>query len=120
MDCLIIAVNYMFYSELNVFLYLNACDYITGLYVLCKSNWVSMYRLLYSALISPGKQMGVLQIGIRAKVSTLSLDGPVEWSLDRECEGNWAWNGQFRTLVCSRVSSSCLTALTSSGGLAVQ
>jgi hypothetical protein len=25
----------------------------------------------------------VLQFGIRAKVSTLSLDGPVEWSLDR-------------------------------------
>ena len=61
----------------------------------------------------------VLQFGIRAKVSTLSLDGPVEWSLDRECEGNWAWEGQFRTLVCSRVSSSFLTTLTSSGGLAV-
>jgi hypothetical protein len=28
MDCFIVAVNYMFYSELNVFLYLNACDYI--------------------------------------------------------------------------------------------
>jgi hypothetical protein len=27
---------------------------------------------------------------------------------------------QFRTLVCSSVSSSCLTVLTSSGGLAVQ
>ena len=27
-----------------------------------------------------------LQIGIRAKVSTLSLDGLVERSLDRECE----------------------------------
>jgi hypothetical protein len=60
----------------------------------------------------------VLQIGIRAKVSTLSLDGPVEWSLDRECEGNWAWEDQFRTLVCSGVSSSCLTVLTSSGSLA--
>jgi hypothetical protein len=29
---------------------------------------------------------GALQFGIRAKVSTLSLDGPVEWSLDRKCE----------------------------------
>ena len=28
MDCLIIAVNYMLYSELNVFISLNACDYI--------------------------------------------------------------------------------------------
>ena len=26
-----------------------------------------------------------LQIGIRAKVLTLSLDGPIEWSLD------WGW-----------------------------
>jgi hypothetical protein len=50
----------------------------------------------------------------------LSLDGPVEWSLDRECEGNWAWNGQFRILICSIVSSTRLTVLTSSGGLAVQ
>jgi hypothetical protein len=52
--------------------------------------------------------MGVLQIGIRAKVSTLSLDGLVEWSLDRECEGKFGLENQFRTLVCSRVSSSCL------------
>jgi hypothetical protein len=29
---------------------------------------------------------GTLQIGIRDKVSTLSLDGPVERSLDRKCE----------------------------------
>ena len=33
-----------------------------------------------------GKRKGILQIGIRAKVLTLSLDGPVERSLDRECE----------------------------------
>jgi hypothetical protein len=32
---------------------------------------------------------------------------------------NWAWNGQFWTLVCSSVSSSCLTAFISSGGIAV-
>jgi hypothetical protein len=62
--------------------------------------------------------MGVLQIGIRAKVSTLSLDGPVEWSLDRECEGKLGLENQFRTLVCSRVSSSCLTVLTGSGSIA--
>jgi hypothetical protein len=53
----------------------------TGLYVLCKSN-VSVYRLLYCALYASGKRKGTLQIGIRAKVSTLSLDGPVERSLD--------------------------------------
>jgi hypothetical protein len=32
---------------------------------------------------------------------------------------NWVWSGQFRTLVCSGVSSSCLTVLTSSGSIAV-
>jgi hypothetical protein len=32
------------------------------------------------------RAIGTLQIGIRAKVSTLSLDGPVERSLDRKCE----------------------------------
>jgi hypothetical protein len=52
----------------------------------------------------------VLQIGIRAKVSTLSLDGPVERSLDRECEGKLGLEDQFRTLVCSGVSSSYLTS----------
>jgi hypothetical protein len=51
-------------------------------------------------------------------VSTLSLDGPVERSLDRKCEGNWAWNGQFRMLVCSSALSSFLTTFISSGGLA--
>jgi hypothetical protein len=33
------------------------------------------------------REIGTLQIGIRAKVSTLSLDGLVEWSLDQKCEG---------------------------------
>jgi hypothetical protein len=33
-----------------------------------------------------GSEKGTLQIGIRAKVSTLSLDGPVERSLDQKCE----------------------------------
>jgi hypothetical protein len=32
------------------------------------------------------RAIGTLQIGIRAKVLTLSLDGPVERSLDRKCE----------------------------------
>jgi hypothetical protein len=41
-------------------------------------------RMLPSELKALGRQKGTLQIGIRAKVSTLSLDGPVEWSLDRE------------------------------------
>ena len=33
-------------------------------------------------VISLGLAKGTLQIGIKAKVSTLSLDGPVERSLD--------------------------------------
>ena len=41
----------------------------------------------------------VLQLGIRAKVSTLSLDGPVEWSLDRGCEEKLCLKDQFQTLV---------------------
>jgi hypothetical protein len=53
---------------------------------------------------------GVLQFGIRAKVSTLSLDGPVERSLDQGCEGKLGLEGQFRTLVCSKVSRSYLTS----------
>jgi hypothetical protein len=37
----------------------------------------------YQSASKPGvPKMGVLQIGIRAKVSTLSLDGLVERSLD--------------------------------------
>jgi hypothetical protein len=55
-------------------------------------------------------EKGVLQIGIRAKVSTLSLDGPVERSLDRECEGKLGLEGQFRTLVYSKMSRSYLTS----------
>jgi hypothetical protein len=48
----------------------------------CMCYVKSVYRLLHSAFKSLGKQKGTLQIGIRAKVSTLSLDGPVERSLD--------------------------------------
>ena len=47
-----------------------------------------MYRMVTERLGNLGSEKGTLQIGIRAKVSTLSLNGPVEWSLDRECEGN--------------------------------
>jgi hypothetical protein len=43
----------------------------------------------------------VLQFGIRAKVSTLSLDGPVEWSLDRGFEEKLCLEDQFRTFECS-------------------
>ena len=55
-------------------------------------------------------EKGVLQFGIRAKVSTLSLDGQVERFLDRECEGKLGLEGQFRTLVCSKMSRSYLTS----------
>jgi hypothetical protein len=44
----------------------------------------------------------VLQFGIRAKVSMLSLDGPVEWSLDQGCEEKLCLEDRFRTLECSR------------------
>jgi hypothetical protein len=44
----------------------------------------------------------VLQFGIRAKVSALSLDGPVEWSLDRGCEEKLCLENRFQTLECSR------------------
>jgi hypothetical protein len=43
----------------------------------------------------------VLQYGIRAKVSTLSLDGPVEWSLDRGFEEKLCLEDQCRTFECS-------------------
>ena len=52
----------------------------------------------------------VLQFGIRAKVSTLSLDGLVEWSLDRGCEEKLCLEDQFRTLVSSRGIAVCETA----------
>ena len=45
--------------------------------------------------IKQSSRKGVLQFGIRAKVSTLSLNGPVEQSLDRECEGKLGLEGQF-------------------------
>jgi hypothetical protein len=93
----------MFYSELNVFTCLNACGVYTELYVLCKK----CVQIVTQCIKSLGSEKGTLQIGIRAKVSTLSLDGPVERSLDRECEGKLGLEGQFRTLVCSKVSRSC-------------
>jgi hypothetical protein len=43
----------------------------------------------------------VLQFGIRAKVLTLSLDGPVEWSLDQGFEEELCLEDQFRTFECS-------------------
>ena len=46
-------------------------------------KWVC-YKLVSERLniVSESGTVGALQIGIRAKVSTLSLDGPVEQSLD--------------------------------------
>jgi hypothetical protein len=61
----------------------------------------------------------VLQFGIRAKVSMLSLDGPVEWSLDRGCEEKLCLEDRFRTLECSKCVKELLDVLTSSGGIAV-
>jgi hypothetical protein len=53
----------------------------------------------------------VLQLGIRAKVSTLSLDGLVEWSLDRGCEEKLCLEDQFQTLVNSGGIAVCETAV---------
>jgi hypothetical protein len=41
-----------------------------------------MYRLVSETFESLNSEKGTLQNGIRAKVSKLSLDGPVERSLD--------------------------------------
>ena len=60
--------------------------------------------------ITQSSRKGVLQFGIRAKVSTLSLDGPVERSLDRECDRKLGREDQFRTLVCSEVPRGHLTS----------
>jgi hypothetical protein len=54
-----------------------------------------MYRMVTERFENLGSEKGTLQSGIRAKVSTLSLDGPVERSLDRECKGNWVWKANF-------------------------
>jgi hypothetical protein len=64
------------------------------------------------------RAVGALQFGIRAKVSTLSLDGPVERSLDRECEGKLGLEGQFRTLVWLQIVKELLDEFLSSGGIA--
>jgi hypothetical protein len=68
-------------------------------------------------LLQFGIRAKVLQFGIRAKVS--SLDGPVEWSLDRGCEEKLCLEDRFRTLECSRCVKELLDVLTSSGGIAV-
>ena len=52
----------------------------------------------------------MLQFGIRSKVSTLSLDGLVEWSLDRGCEEKLCLEEQFWTLVSSGSIAVCETA----------
>ena len=44
---------------------------------------------------------GALQYGIRAKVLTMSLDGPFEWSLDRGFEEKLCLEDQFQTFECS-------------------
>jgi hypothetical protein len=58
-------------------------------------------RLLFREVAPARPRMGALQFGIRAKVSTLNLDGPVEWSLDRGFEEKLCLEGQFWTFECS-------------------
>jgi hypothetical protein len=58
-------------------------------------------RLLFCEVAPARPGVGALQFGIRAKVSTLSIDGPVEWSLDRGFEEKLCLEDQFRTFECS-------------------
>jgi hypothetical protein len=119
MDCLIIAVMICFTLRFKCVYLLNACGYIywTVKVVLLKK---SVYNWLQRALKALGKQKGVLQIGIRAKVSTLSLDGPVERSLDRECEGKLGLEWPISDPGLLRSVKEILDEFLSSGGLAVQ
>ena len=45
-------------------------------------NRISLFKCMRLNIVSESGAAGVLQFGIKAKVSTLSLDGPVERSLD--------------------------------------
>jgi hypothetical protein len=69
-----------------------------------------MYGLVRERFESLGSEKGTLQNGIRDKVSTLSLDGLVERSLDRECKGKLGLEDQFQTLVYSEVPRGHLTS----------
>jgi hypothetical protein len=60
-----------------------------------------------------GSEKGTLHFGIRAKVSTLSLDGPVEQFLYRKREEKLGREWPISDVGCSSVSSCCLTAFTS-------
>ena len=102
----IIAVNNMFTLSLNVFICLNTC----GLYNACMSYVQRGVIVFFQERLSLGNRKVVLQLGIRAKGSTLSLDGPVEWSLDRGCEEKLCLEDQFRTLLSSGGIVVCETA----------
>ena len=66
---------------------------------------------MVSEQLSLGNKKVALQFGIRAKVSTLSLDGPVEWSLDRGCEEKLCLEDQLQTLVSSGGIAVCEIAV---------
>jgi hypothetical protein len=76
-------------------------------------------RLLLCEVAPARPGMGALKFGIRAKVSTLNLDWPIEWSLDQGFEEKLCLEGQFWTFEFSRVLRSYLTMLPSSRGVAV-
>ena len=79
MECLIIAVTrYVSLCNLNVF----NCVKCMCLYWPVFIINLKCIPIAILCIISLGLATGTLQIGIRAKVSTLSLDGPVERSLD--------------------------------------
>jgi hypothetical protein len=54
----------------------------------------------YSMVSESYSKKRVLHYGIRAKVSMLSLDGPVMWSLDRGFEDKLCLEDQFWTFEC--------------------
>jgi hypothetical protein len=85
--------NYYSYSELKCVSCLNAC----GLYNACMSYVKVVLQFGFRAS-KPWHRKVVLQFGIRAKVLTLSLHRPVEWSLDRGCEAKLCLEDQFQTL----------------------
>jgi hypothetical protein len=64
--------------------------------------YIELSRRLLFCKVAPARPgMGALQFSIKAKVSTLSLDGPLEWSLDRGFEEKLCLEDQFRTFECS-------------------
>jgi hypothetical protein len=88
------------------FIFLNACHiYIIKYEIViprssaCPIVGKGAVTVWYQSVTAQNER--VLQNGIRAKVSTLSLDGPDKWSLDQEFEEKLCLEDQFQTFECS-------------------